>query len=233
MDDAPRMEYLATSQVLPKPIHTWSSSALSDALTEPLDRKELMRRAAYDARNAQENKDAVSEQAVARFVELPEYRAARTAMWYLDCRSELRTRRALPAALASGKRIAVPYCTVDEQGANKLGLWLLESMDELVVGKWRILEPPRERWGQAGKEVDPAELDIVMVPGVAFSREGGRMGNGQGYYDRLLARVRPDCPLVGLCYECQLFDKLVVSPHDVFMDQVVTELAAYAGRGRR
>ncbi len=208
-------------------------AAWSDTITEPIDRKALLRRAAYDARNAQENKDALSEQAVARFVELPEYRAARTALWYLDCRSELRTRRALPAALASGQRIVVPYCTVDEQGANKLGLWLLESMDELVVGKWKILEPPRERWGQAGKEVDPSEVDIVMVPGVAYSREGGRMGNGQGYYDRLLARVRPDCPLVGLCYESQLMGDLVVSPHDVFMDVVVTERAAYRGRGRQ
>ena len=58
------------------------------------------------------------------------------------------------------------------------------------------------------------------------------MGNGQGYYDRLLANVRTDCPLFGLCYESQLFDDLVVSPHDVFMDKVVTERAVYAGQRR-
>jgi 5-formyltetrahydrofolate cyclo-ligase len=192
-----------------------------------------MRRAAYDARNAQADKDQVSDLAIARFLDLPEYQRAATAMWYIDCRSELRTRQALPAALASGKRVVVPYCTVDEHGANKLGLWLLESMDELIVGKWKILEPSRERWGEPGKEVPVAELDIVMVPGVGFSRDGGRMGNGQGYYDRLLTNVRADCPLVGLCYESQLFDDLVVSPHDVFMDRVVTESAVYDGRGRR
>ena len=79
---------------------------------------------------------------------------------------------------------------------------------------------------------DAEQLDIVIVPGVAFSRGGGRMGNGQGYYDRLLDRVRPDCPLVGLCYECQLFDNLIVGPHDVFMDKVVTEQATYEGQGR-
>jgi 5-formyltetrahydrofolate cyclo-ligase len=135
--------------------------------------------------------------------------------------------------LASGKRIVVPYCTEDETGANKLGLWWLESMDELIVGKWKILEPPRERWGETGKEIPPEELDLVIVPGVGFNREGGRMGNGQGYYDRLLARVRPDCPLVALCYESQLFDDLIISPHDVFMDKVVTERAVYEGRGRR
>ncbi len=118
-------------------------------------------------------------------------------------------------------------------GANKLGLWRLERMDELVVGKWKILEPPRERWGEPGKEFQPEQMDLVIVPGVAFSRKGARMGNGQGYYDRLLERVRPDCPLVGLCYECQLFDDLIVGPHDVFMDKVVTEQAVYQGRGRQ
>jgi 5-formyltetrahydrofolate cyclo-ligase len=191
-----------------------------------------MRRAAYDARNAQEDKDRISQLAIEKLVQLPEYAAAETVLWYLDCRSELRTRQALPAALASGKRIIVPYCTVDERGANKLGLWWLQSMDELVIGKWKILEPPRERWGEPGKELAPEEIDLVIVPGVGFSREGARMGNGQGYYDRLLARVRPDCPLIGLCYECQLFDELVVGRHDVFMDKIVTEQAVYAGRGR-
>jgi 5-formyltetrahydrofolate cyclo-ligase len=58
------------------------------------------------------------------------------------------------------------------------------------------------------------------------------MGNGQGYYDRLLKRVRSDAPLVALAYECQLFPELPVGPHDVFMDKVITEHAVYLGRGR-
>ena len=53
-----------------------------------------------------------------------------------------------------------------------------------------------------------------------------------GYYDRLLEKVRPECALVAPCYESQLFDDLIVGPHDVFMDLVVTEAATYAGRGR-
>ena len=112
------------------------SNTLSDTLTELMERKSVLRRTAYDARNAQEDKDQLSELAVARLMELPEYQAAKTPLWYIDCRSELRTRHALPAALASGQRIVVPYCTIDEQGANKLGLWWLQSMDELIIGKW-------------------------------------------------------------------------------------------------
>jgi 5-formyltetrahydrofolate cyclo-ligase len=198
-----------------------------------MDPKAALRRAAYDARNAQADKDRASEAAIAKLVELPEYKSAQTVLWYLDCRSELRTRHAIPAVLVSGKQVVVPYCTVDDAGANKLGLWRLERIDELVVGKWNILEPPRERWGEPGRECQPQEIDLVIVPGVAFSRDGARMGNGQGYYDRLLGRVRPDCPLIALCYECQLFDNLVVDTHDIYMDKVVTERAVYQGRGRR
>jgi 5-formyltetrahydrofolate cyclo-ligase len=175
----------------------------------------------------------VSATAIATLMQLPEYLGARTILWYLDCRSELRTRQALPKALASDKRIVVPYCTVDEMGANKLGLWWLQNIDELVLGKWKILEPPREHWGEPGKGIEPQQLDLVIVPGVAFNRRGARMGNGQGYYDRLLQQVRGDCPLVGLCYESQLFDNLVIGPHDVFMNKVVTECAVYEGQDRR
>lgn len=197
-----------------------------------MERKNKMRRQAYDARAAQENKDEISKNVCDKFVGLKEYEAANTVMWYIDCRSETRTRHELPKAVESSKRIVVPYCTVDENGDNKLGLWLLESMDELVIGKWSILEPPKDRWGEPGKEVEPEELDLVMVPGTGFDRNGGRMGNGQGYYDRLLERARPDAPLVAICYESQLFDEIIVGPHDIYMDKVITEAAIYEGKGR-
>jgi 5-formyltetrahydrofolate cyclo-ligase len=207
--------------------------ASGELLMDSLNAKTAIRRAAYDARAAQEDKDRASQRAVASLMQLPEYTTSKTVLWYVDCRSELRTRYALPAALVSDKRVVVPYCTTDDNGNNKLGLWWLKRLDELVIGKWKILEPPRERWGDPEREVQPDQIDFVVVPGVAFSRDGARMGNGQGYYDRLLERTRAECWLVGLGYDCQLFDGIMVSPHDVFMDKVVTESAVYDCAGKQ
>lgn len=204
-----------------------------EELAAVMERKNKMRREAYDRRNAQEDKDEISARACERFMALPEYQRAKVAMWYIDCRSETRTKPQLLEEVAKGeKKIIVPYCTVDEQGENKLGLWWMESLEEMVVGKWNILEPPKELWGNSAKEATPEELDIIMVPGVGFDRKGGRMGNGQGYYDRLLEKVRADCALVALCYESQLFDEILVAPHDVYMDKVISEDAVYEGIGR-
>lgn len=197
------------------------------------DFKSLQRRKAYDMRNGQIDKDVVSDIICKELVRLPVYQQAQTVMWYLHCRSEVRTQKALLAELIAGKRIVVPYCTKDRQGRNKLGLWLLEDFAELQPGTWGILEPPKQRWGEPGKEIAPDQLDCVVVPGVAFDRQGGRLGNGAGYYDRLLKNVREDALLIGVGFESQLLEQVVMDEHDVAMDWVVTEKAVYAGNGRR
>ncbi len=194
--------------------------------------KAQQRRIAYAARNAQAEKDASSAEICRLVVDQPWYRAANTIMWYLHCRSEVRTLPTVAAELAGGKRIVVPYCTVDASGQKQLGLWRLQALDELLPGMWNILEPPRECWQDPAKQVRAEELDAVIVPGVAFDRQGGRLGNGAGYYDRLLARVRPDAVLAAICYETQLLPAVAMDQHDVYMDFVVTEQAVYPGKGR-
>ena len=77
------------------------------------------------------------------------------------------------------------------------------------------------------------EIDLIIVPGVAFDRRGGRTGHGKGYYDKLLEHARLDTPLVALAFECQMFDEIPMQEHDVFMDKVVTEKASYDGLGRK
>ncbi len=191
-------------------------------------RKRAIRRRAEANRRAQPDKDEASRVICERFAALPEYGEAETVMCYVHMRAEVRTQPFLPAAIEHGKRIVVPYCLKDE-----LGLFLLESMDELAVGTYRILEPKTGlRWLPA-KQIDAARLDLIMVPGVAFDRQGARLGHGRGYYDKLLSRVRPEAALVGVAFECQIFPEIPTLPHDVSMDTVITERGIYRGKGRR
>lgn len=203
---------------------------MSDAtLTDPQARKAAIREQARKNRVAQKNKDEVSRAVCAKFMALPAYQAAKTVMWYVDAGSEVRTRHTLPEALTHGKRVVVPWCVVE---TNELELFWLEDMSELVEGAYKILEPKAELRGLPAKRVQPEQLDLVMVPGTAFDPRGGRMGQGKGYYDRLLSRARPDAPLVALAFDCQIFDEIPVAPHDVFMDLVLTETRELNGVGR-
>lgn len=204
------------------------TTPLNPGTTNP-EGKPALRELARKNRVAQKTKDVLSRQIVDTFMALLAYTSAKTVMFYVDAGSEVRTRDSLPIALAAGKRVVVPYCIVE---TNELELFHLESMSELVEGAYKILEPDVELRSKPGKRVDPAELDLVMVPGTAFDPTGGRMGQGKGYYDRLLTNVRPDAPLVALAFDCQMFDAIPVAPHDVFMDFVVTESQTYTGKGR-
>ncbi len=189
--------------------------------------KQQIREQGHSARNSQEEKDSISRQIVGQFLELPEYASATTVMFYVDVRSEVRTRFALPAAIEGEKRIVVPYCVDGE-----LELFLLEDMAELDVGMYKILEPRSELRENAEKRIVPEDLDLVMVPGVAFDPHGGRTGHGNGYYDKLLQHARVDTPLIAIAFDCQIFPEIPVNKHDVFMDKVVTQSEVYMGRGR-
>jgi 5-formyltetrahydrofolate cyclo-ligase len=192
------------------------------------ERKKAIREQAHAARNALEDKDGLSRLICERLVALPEYWAAKTVMYYVDVRSEVRTRHFLQTALGHGKRIVVPYCV---QG-DELETFLLTDMGQLAVGMYKILEPRVELRSAPEYKVPVAELELIVVPGVAFDRQGGRLGHGKGYYDKLLENARPDTPLVALAFECQLFPHIPMQEHDVYMDQVVTEKDVYTGKGR-
>jgi len=195
--------------------------------------KSKQRRIAYDARNAQLNKAEVSAKILAHVYRSRCYQEATTVLWYLHCRSEVQTLQAVQAALLlQDKKIVIPYCTKDTDDNPRLGLWHLQHLDELVNGTWDILEPPRERWGEVGKEVAANELDLVITPGVAFDTNGGRLGNGAGYYDRLFTQLRVDSHLMAICFASQLLLQVTMQRYDIYMDSVVTEDKVYLGQGR-
>lgn len=184
--------------------------------------KETIRRQAFARRKQFPDKDAASAAIWDRFLALPQFRTAGTVMLYVHTGSEVRTGPLLPQLLAGPKRIVVPFCD-----AENLGLFHLEAMGELEPGTLGILEPRADLRLGPGKRVEPAELDLLIVPGVAFDRRGNRLGHGKGYYDRLLARLRADALKVGVAFECQLFDVIPMCQYDVPVDLVLTEAAEY------
>ncbi len=198
--------------------------------TDPQAQKAAIREQARKNRVAQKNKEEISRDICEEFMAMPEYAAAKTVLWYVDAGSEVRTRHMLPEAMAKAAKVIIPFCIVE---TNQLELFWLEDMGELVEGAYKILEPASDLRMLPSKRVQPEELDLVAVPGTAFDPSGGRMGQGKGYYDRLLSRVRPDCPLIALSFECQVFPSIPVAAHDVYMDLVLTEQKTYTGKGRK
>ncbi len=72
-------------------------------------------------------------------------------------------------------------------------------------------------------DVDPAWPDVVVVPGLAFTTAGDRLGQGGGWYDRFLAQVRDDCSTIGVCFAEQVVDALPLEVHDIGVDHLVTD----------
>ena len=188
--------------------------------------KDSLRRAAREERRRQPDKDAVSQRIIDRLMAMSQYDCAVKVMWYVDVRDEVRTRSSLPRVLASEKEIVVPYCQGDD-----LRLFRLRRTDELSPGAFGILEPRDDLRGQDGRTADPQELDLVIVPGVAFDERGGRLGYGRGFYDRLLGEVAPRVTLVWVAYDCQIFASIPTNDHDIAMDWLVTERRTIRCRG--
>lgn len=187
------------------------------------DLKERLRRQALAARRALDDRVSRSRSVLANATSLPEFTAAGTVLIYVDARSEVQTRGTIADSLAGGREIVVPWCRDDQH----LGLFRLRSLAELVAGRFGILEPPPDLRVDSRRVVAPAALDLLLLPGLAFDRQGGRLGHGRGYFDRLLADTRQDAVKAGLAFECQLVEEVPMAPHDVRLDVVVTEKGVY------
>lgn len=87
--------------------------------------------------------------------------------------------------------------------------------DAMAAGAYGINEP------QEGAAVNPCEIDVIIVPGVAFTVHGARMGRGKGYYDRYLSQSGFAAMKIGVCYSEQIVDDIPTEPHDMMMDAVI------------
>ena len=183
--------------------------------TKPSLRKRILGR-----RNAMDccTRTALSRTIVRDIVETSVYRRSHTVMAYASFGSELQTDGFVHHVLDQGKTLLLPR--VDRQRELLEVYRVRDPVQDLRVGTWGIREPRPDRCTR----VEPAIIDFVLVPGLAFDRRGGRLGYGGGFYDKLLADgLSQGAWLVAGAFECQMVEKVPVDEHDMPMDVVVTE----------
>lgn len=151
-----------------------------------------------------------------RFLSLPQTAAASTLLLYHGMGTEPDTVRLLEPLWALGKRVCLPRCLP----GNQMEARLVQRESILIPHRWGMLEP-----GTDCALVTPEEIDLVLVPGLAFDHSGGRLGQGGGFYDRWLAGFSG--VTAGLCRDLVLLDRVPREAHDRSVDLVVTETGLY------
>jgi 5-formyltetrahydrofolate cyclo-ligase len=179
--------------------------------------KDAARRRALASRDALSpaQRECLAEAVRARALLLPELADAGTVMLFASFRTELDTTPIAEWVLRAGKRLCLPRVL----GPRTMAAYAVRDLTaDLEPGKWDIPEPR-----EGLPEVQPAELDLVFVPGSAFDEEGRRCGYGGGFYDTYLPMTRPGTPWVALAFEAQLLPAIDCEEHDLPVTAIVTE----------
>ncbi|HET6498993.1 MAG TPA: 5-formyltetrahydrofolate cyclo-ligase [Coriobacteriia bacterium] len=150
--------------------------------------------------------------AAKRLLALPEVARARTVLIYASTSEEIDTAPAIQALRRKRAVVALPRVA----GPSELVIHRVDPGTPLMRGPFGLLEPPAD-----APVVDPGEVEVAIVPGVAFDGACRRVGRGAGYYDRLLAGMG-QAVTVGLAFDGQLLDEVPCDEHDVCLDVLVT-----------
>lgn len=160
----------------------------------------------------------LSHAVMERLGRLAAYQTAQTILGYLNFGAELETESWLLQALSQGKQILLPRVN---RASGHLDLYQVQDLQhDVAPGLWGIREPVASRC----RKVDAmGEVDFILLPGVAFTRAGERLGYGGGYYDRLLARMPGRPALVAGAFGLQVVTELPQEPTDRRVEWLVTE----------
>ncbi|HCW53189.1 MAG TPA: 5-formyltetrahydrofolate cyclo-ligase [Clostridium sp.] len=166
-----------------------------------------------------EKKDNYDKIITDKFFESNYYKKADNIFIYISYGSEIDTKYIITRAIKEGKKIYVPRTEFSERLMNAVRI---NNFDNLIKSKYGALEPKKDK-----TFIDPNDLDLIVVPGVAFDKNGGRIGYGAGFYDRYFKRINDEnksriMKLV-LAYDFQLMDKVPTDKDDVSIDAVMTE----------
>ena len=152
------------------------------------------------------------------FCALPDFKEPRKVLCYASMADEVQIRPLMEKWLSLGVTVALPRIT----GKGQMEAMSFTDFDSLVEGEYGILTPDPEK----GKIIPPEELDLIIVPGIAFDTRGERLGKGGGFYDAYLARATK-AKRIALAFSCQLVAKIPMEAHDVLVHKIITEQGIY------
>lgn len=191
-------------------------------MTEDIDikeRKKRLRKEIIDTRNnlsITERFEATKKIKDALF-SLPEFMDAKSVHFFVSFGSEVITSEMIKDAIKMGKSVVVPF--VDREKKELRLSELKDFFKELEAGYWGILEPKKEYRREASID----DVDLMVMPGVAFDEKGHRLGYGMAFYDKLLTSREKNMPLIAIAFDMQVVDDVPVAGHDVLIDKIVTE----------
>ena len=163
---------------------------------------------------SQKERKIFSESIEKNLINLAEYQNARAVLLYCSFGSEVETRSLIQKCLNDKKTTLLPSCLPNKRTMRALKINNFEKDTE--IGHLKIIEPKK-----SCEEVYKSNIDLVVVPGVGFGEAGERIGYGKGFYDRFLKGCTGT--YVGICFEKQITDKIILEEHDVKMHKIVTE----------
>ncbi|MCK4400916.1 5-formyltetrahydrofolate cyclo-ligase, partial [bacterium] len=164
---------------------------------------------------------AKSEQIKKRLFELDVFKRSKTVMVYVGKEDEVQTKDMILESMKMGKIVSVPYV---ENGNREMHASLLKNFDrDLVKGEYGILSPKKKSY----RPINISSLDVIIVPGVCFDKNGSRIGHGGGYYDRFLRLVSEKTTLVGLAFGFQIVNDVPHEKKDIPVHIVITEMGEH------
>lgn len=165
---------------------------------------------------------AGSERFVEHLCAWPVYQAAKNIMMYLAMPDEPHMEKVISHALAAGKTVCVPHM---RETRGLMDAAIIAGLDDLVVGQFNLLTPNPATL----RLLEPSELDLIIVPGVAFDKGGRRLGMGAGYYDRFLLKANKT-ELIGAAWAAQILEMVPTDEHDRPVNYLVTEEGIFTCR---
>lgn len=188
-------------------------------------KKKLLRKEILNIRNNMnyDNKNEKDTIIKEKFLNSDYYKKAKNIFIYISYSSEIDTKEIINYALDDGKTIFVPRT---EFKTKLMDAVKITSFNNMIEDRYGILEPSKQE-----PYIQPEQLDLIVVPGIAFDKEGGRTGYGAGYYDRYFKKISKEraekIKKVALAYDFQVIDKVPIDEQDVRIDCVITEKKKY------